>query len=28
VLVMMMNQMPNGSIVGSRFATLVYQALQ
>jgi CubicO group peptidase (beta-lactamase class C family) len=28
VLVMMLNQMPNGSTVGSRFSTLVYQALQ
>jgi CubicO group peptidase (beta-lactamase class C family) len=28
VLVMMINQMPNASTVGSRFPTLVYQALQ
>ena len=28
VLVMMLNQMPNGSVVRDRFATLVYQALQ
>jgi CubicO group peptidase (beta-lactamase class C family) len=28
VLVMMINQMPNASIVGNRFPTLVYQALQ
>jgi CubicO group peptidase (beta-lactamase class C family) len=28
VLVMMINQMPNASVVGTRFPTLVYQALQ
>ena len=28
VLVLMLNQMPNASVVGSRFTTLVYQALQ
>ena len=28
VLVLMLNQMPNASLVGSRFQTLVYQALQ
>ena len=28
VLVMMINQMPNASVVGDRFPTLVYQALQ
>jgi len=28
VLVMMLNQMPNGSTIRERFATLVYQALQ
>jgi CubicO group peptidase (beta-lactamase class C family) len=28
VLVLMLNQMPNASVVGNRFPTLVYQALQ